>query len=285
MSWNAINSKLVKAAAAVAACVLGASALSGCGSSAASATEDNPQTLSVAISSINVPYSYVDKSNNVVGFEAEVFRAVDKEIPEYNFNLKTYDFPGVLAQLNSGKSDIAVATLDVTKERVNKFGHTASYVKAVQQLTVSTKNNTIKSVADLKDGTFFGETPAYPPAQLVEKYSKEHNANIKIEYGNLTPEQIVASVYEGKYDATSMDPVHLKGYNEQYGDKLKAVGPNLTEANIVSYTPNKNLPALPKIDAALKKLYENGTLKKLSEQYLGADYSQYVAADKLTASR
>lgn len=274
-----------RVAAVAVAGIFGLGTLTGCGSSAsAAATADHPQTLNVALSSINVPYSYVDKDGKLVGFEAEVFRAVDKALPEYQFDLKTYDYNGVLAQLNSGKSDIAVASLDVTKDRLDKFGATASYVKGVTKLVVAADNTKISSINDLHDASYFGLTPAYPPSQVIEKYNKEHNANITIDYGNLATEQYVAAIAEGKYDATALNPVNMIAFNKQYGNKLKAVGDDLTEASIVAYTPNKKLAALPKIDSALQKLYEDGTLKKLSEQFLGADYSQFIARDKLSVN-
>lgn len=276
-----ISSTWKKTAVTVAVCALGAGSLAGCGTASAAATADHPQTLTVALSSINIPYSYVDKDNKLVGFEAEVLRAVDKELPEYKFDLKPYDYAGVLAQLNAGKSDLAVASLDVTKERADKFGITGSYVKGVTKLTVAADNTKITSLADLKGTSHFGQTTAYPPSQVIEKYNKEHNANITIDYGNLSVEQLVTALVEGKYDSAAINPVNVNAINAKYGNKLKSVGPDLTSASIVAYAPNKKLAALPKIDTALKKLYEDGTLKKLSEQYLGADYSQYVSPEDL----
>lgn len=276
-----ITRKWMTVVAAASVCAVGIGVFAGCGSSAGA---NGPQTISVGFSTQNNPYEYVDKDNNPTGFEVALFQAVDKELPDYEFKFTPYDFNGVIAQLNARKSDLVIATLDTTKERMDKFGATASYAKDVTRLVVNKDNTSITTVKDLAGKTFYGGASTYPPTAAVEQYNKNHGNKIDIQYGGLTSEQIAASLEHGTYDAFSLNPVIAQSWNKQYGDHFKTVGEDLTEANIVAYASDKQFAALPKIDKALHKLYEDGTVAALSKQYLGDDYSQYVAADEVSAN-
>ena len=60
---------------------------------------------------------------------------------------------------------------------------------------------------------------------------------------------------------------------------IKAVGPTLTKVPtfFLLRKDDDMQQVADKIDAALKAMREDGTLKKLSEQYLGADYTSEPA--------
>ncbi|MDR2257795.1 MAG: transporter substrate-binding domain-containing protein [Treponema sp.] len=244
------------------------------------------QKIRVAHTQNYFPYDFINERGESDGFEVAVLRAVDALIPEYEFEFLGTSDDDLLIGVESGKYAVGVKGAWLTEERRQKFIIPEHYVGAsVIGIAFRTENaNQIKDFESF--ARFSGKLVPIPPQSaqwpVVEDFNKNHPE---------TPVKLIPSdvfiisdaytwVVEGRYDAffdiklsfdtTVKDP---QGAWHRYADRL-------------SYAPyraiptypliNKNYPDLAaKYDAVFQTLVDDGTLKKLSEQYFGEDIFQY----------
>lgn len=265
-------------AAAVAVASLGS--LAACGSSSAgdqsgAANNADAKTINIASATSIQPFDYVDESGNPDGYEVAVLKAADDLLPQYKFSVQPMDWKNIFVSLDSGKVDIASCFLQLNEERKEKYEYTTNpHVYAEEKLAVAKSTPDFKSLEDFAGKTiqvFNGSAEA----TALEKYNAEHpDKQVKLEYSDATWEQIVASIDKGVYDAATVTPINLEQLNKQYGDKLKLTGPSVLSLDGIFLLNKKDSQLREDLDGAIKKLGDNGTLAKLSQQYLGADYSK-----------
>lgn len=253
--------------------------LSACGTENTAAADENndanARTIVVGSSASIKPVDYVDEDGNLDGYEIAVLKEADKLLPQYKFEYKSEDWKNLFISLESNKVNIASNFLTLNNERKQKFSYTADPTLYTNMyLATSKRTSDIKSFDDFAgkkvlaiDGT--------SEAQKLESYNKSNpDAAFTLVHGVPTWEQVVASIDKGTYDAYVGSRTFIKQLNSAYGNKLKENGPVFSQEE-THYLLNKNESKLTTdLDGALKKLRENGTLKKLSEQYLGADQTE-----------
>ena len=111
-------------------------------------------------------------------------------------------------------------------------------------------------------------------AIILENYNKENNNAIEIVYQNGGANDFVAQVSSGRVDAFLGADFTLSLIDPK--KELKSVGPALSEADIL-FMFRKDDPEQKKlsdaVDGAIKELKADGTLAKLSSQWLGDDFT------------
>ncbi|MFC3748347.1 transporter substrate-binding domain-containing protein [Paenibacillus sp. GCM10012306] len=215
---------------------------------------------------------FIDENGKLTGFDVELLKAIDERLPQYEFEFQTMDFSNLLLSLETKKIDLVAHVMEKNPEREEKYlFNKEAYGHWRNRVVVDKSNDSIKSLDDLKGKkVLVGATSAQ--AQILENYNKDHDNAIDIVYQNGAANDTVNQVTTGRVDATLAADFVLPVIDPQ--NKLKAVGDGLSSADIL-YVLRKNDADEQKlsdaIDGAIKELRADGTLKKLSTEWLGAD--------------
>ncbi|MDR0624398.1 MAG: transporter substrate-binding domain-containing protein [Treponema sp.] len=244
------------------------------------------QKIRVAHTQNYFPYDFINERGESDGFEVAVLKAVDALIPEYEFEFLGTTDDDLLIGVETGKYTVGVKGAWLTEERKQKFIIPEHYVGA-SVIGIAFRTENADKITDFESfARFSGKLVPIPPQSaqwpVVEEFNKNHpDAPVKLVPSDVF---IISDAYtwvvEGRYDAffdiklsfdaTVKDP---NGAWHRYADRL-------------SYAPyraiptypliNKNYPDLAaKYDAVFQTLVDDGTLKKLSQQYFGEDIFRY----------
>ena len=84
--------------------------LHGNGESAKSAS--GVTTINVGSGNDGQPFGYLDKDGKPAGMDIALIQAIDKKLPQYKFKLVLSDFPTLITNLKSGKTDMALYQIE-----------------------------------------------------------------------------------------------------------------------------------------------------------------------------
>lgn len=220
--------------------------------------------------------AYLDENGKLTGYDVEVIKEIDKRLTQYEFEFQTMDFSNILLSLETKKIDIAAHLFEKNPEREQKFlFNKEPYAYWRNKIIVAADNHDpIKTLDDLiGKKVLIGPTSAQ--AQILENYNKEHKDGIDIVYQQNDANDEVLQVSSGRVYAT-LGADFLLPIKDPQG-KLKTVGDSLNEGNIL-YVFRKNDADSQKladaVDATIQELKADGTLAKLSTEWLGQDFSK-----------
>ncbi|MFC4777949.1 transporter substrate-binding domain-containing protein [Paenibacillus sp. GCM10023252] len=217
---------------------------------------------------------FLDENGKLTGFDVELVRKIDEELPEYEFEFKTMDFSNLLLSLETDKIDFVAHEIEKNPEREQKYlFNQEPYAHWRNKIVVTKENDSIQSLDDLK-GKKVLTTATSAQAQILENYNKEHENAIEIVYQNNGANDTVNQLVTGRVDATLSADFVLSLIDPE--GKLKTTGEPLSEADIL-FTFRKDEPESKEladaIDTAIVKLKGDGTLGKLSTEWLGGDFT------------
>ncbi|NBD26547.1 transporter substrate-binding domain-containing protein [Paenibacillus glycinis] len=219
---------------------------------------------------------FLDENGKLTGFDVELVKEVDKRLPGYEFEFQTLDFSNLLLSLETKKIDFVAHEMEQNPDRAAKYlFNKEAYAHWKTKIIVPKESKaTFKNLDDLK-GKKVLTTATSAEATLLETYNKSHDDAIKIVYTNGAANDTVSQLTSGRVDATLGADFTLSLIDPQ--GKLESVGDALEEAD-VQFVFRKDDPDEQKladaVDGALKEIKDDGTLSKLSVQWLGADYTQ-----------
>lgn len=258
-------------------------ALSACGSAAAGTvgSSSSGQQVTHIVASVEVdskPLSYTDNNGKLTGYEVELFKAIDAQLPNYTIDVTSSTPDGNSIGLDTGKYQVIGGGQYKTAERVSKYllpGPTgASAIQLYEK-----QGSSYSSLADLVGKSIAPVSPNGGIYNLLTTYNAAHpNAKVTIATSsNLTLAEALQGVDSGKYDAL-VEPSNLgeTGIIKSLGLKV-TTAPKPVQVNDTYFEVKKSDTALYQaINQALQKLRSNGTLSKLSTQFFGEDVTKYL---------
>ncbi|GED72747.1 L-cystine-binding protein TcyK [Brevibacillus reuszeri] len=218
---------------------------------------------------------FIDENGKLTGYDVELVRELDQRLPGYEFEFQTMEFANLLLSLETKKIDFIAHEMEKNPEREQKYlFNKEPYVVWKTKLIVTKVNNTIQSLDDLKGKKAY-TTATSAAAQILENYNKANNNAINIVYSNGSANDAVNQLTAGRADATLGSDFSRPLIDPQ--GKLKTVGEPLVSSNVL-FMFRKDEPEAQaladQIDEAIKQLKADGTLTKLSNQWLGGDYTK-----------
>lgn len=215
---------------------------------------------------------FINDEGKLTGYDIEIVKAIDEKLPEYEFEFKTMEFSNLLLSLETKKIDLIAHQMEVNKEREEKFlFNKEPYNVFPLKVTIHQGNKDIKSINDLA-GKKISVTPTSNSAVFIEEYNKKHNLGATINYGTNTTD-IINQLKTNRIDAIISTPFAAEFYNEQADAEQEVVGETLLNSKVY-FLLNKDETTLSnRVDEALRELKKEGVVSKLSEKWLGADYS------------
>ena len=217
---------------------------------------------------------FIDENGNLTGFDVELVREIDNRLPQYEFEFQTQEFKSLLLSLETKKIDFVAHEMEKNPEREEKYlFNKEPYAHWRNKIVVAKDNDSVQSLDDLKGKkVLVGATSAQ--AQIIENYNKENDNAIKVVYSGGGANDTVEQIVTGRVDATLAADFTLSLIDPE--TKLKTTGSALSEADVL-FMFRKNDEDAQKlsdaIDGAIKELKADGTLGKLSTEWLGGDFT------------
>ncbi|MGQ7276461.1 transporter substrate-binding domain-containing protein [Brevibacillus thermoruber] len=215
---------------------------------------------------------FIDANGKLTGYDVELIREIDKRLPDYEFELKTFEFKNLLLSLETKKIDLIAHQMEVNEERQKKFLYNdEAYNIFPLKVVVHKDNNTVKSIEDLK-GKKLIVTATSNSAVLAEKWNSEHGNPIQIVYTG-AGEDANEQIKSGRVDATISTQFAIDFLNKSVDAQLKTVGETLSNSKVYFLLRKDETELKQRLDEALREIKADGTLAKLSTQWLGSDYT------------
>lgn len=225
---------------------------------------------------------FIDENGKLTGYDVELVREIDKRLPDVEFEFKTMEFSNLLLSLETNKIDFVAHQMETNPEREQKYlFNKVPYSIFLNRVAVAKGNNAIKGLDDLvgkKVLTGATSNAAY----LLNEYNKTHNNGIDVVYSSGAANDTVQQIVSGRVDATITTDFANRFNTDADGNvALKTVGEPLNQSNVFFVFRKDEQPLADEIDQAITEIKADGTLKKLSEQWLGDDFTKTLEEAKV----
>ncbi|GAA3887236.1 MULTISPECIES: transporter substrate-binding domain-containing protein [Gibbsiella] len=250
--------------------VLGVLLLAGCDNSDNKPTDE--KVLHVGTFGVSIGFSYKQNGKDYEGYDIATVNAVAKKLGYSRVELTTADMTGLFGMLDSGKIDTIANQVEVNDKRREKYQFSQTYIYSGAQLVTRKDDNSINRIDDLK-GKRLGVDVGSSKENFLRKNYPDAGINIHT-YDE--PSAIIQDVALGRLDAYIMDRAGAQLLIDNSRLPLKPSGePVYRYQEAFPFVKNEKGDALRKqFDEALTALKSDGTLSKLSQQYLKQDVSK-----------
>ena len=280
---------LKKTGAAVLALTLTA-ALAGCGSSASSAAASSDTAaaastadtaaeteldkvkaagkLVVGVEGTYPPFTYHDDNGELTGLDIELGKALaDKLGVEVEFQEAAWD--SLLIGIDTERFDTVINSVSITDERAEKYDFSDPYYYEARRVVVRADDDSIHGPEDLN-----GKKIATNTNKAFIPWYEEQGVEV---VGVDTSGEAIDLLLSGRVDFVGTNVPVLNAYLQEHpdaADKVKEAFVIPNSEDVIAIPVRKGEPEfLDAINAALAELREEGTLKEISEKYLGGDYT------------
>lgn len=265
--------KLLKKTFIVANILTAGVILAACSSSGKSTSNDSYKselnqkgTLTIGLEGTYSPYSY-RKDGKLTGFEVELGNKLAKEM-----GLKAKFVPtkwdGLVAGLGSNKYDVVLNNITATPARAKNYIFSKPYIYSRYAL-ITRQGDSIKKLNDIK-----GKKLAEGTGTNNELVAKQNGATI-VPSGDFATS--LSLVRQKRVDATINAREAWYSYkksNSTDGLTYHDLSSEKDPAKIVGLFNKKSTKLRSETNKALKALRADGTLKKLSNKYFGANITE-----------
>lgn len=214
------------------------------------------------------PFSYHDSSNQLVGFDVDIGRAIAKQLGvKPDFIEGKWD--GLIAGLNANRYDVVINQVGITPERQAKFDFSKPYISSKAVLIVRSDNDSIKGFDDIK-----GKRSANTLTSNFGKLAEKHGAEVVPVQGF---NEAISLLTSGRVDATINDYLSFLDFKKQQPQAaVKIVASDASaEYSQSGVLMRKDQTALREaINQALSAIKADGTYQAISERYFGVDVSK-----------
>jgi len=228
-------------------------------------------TLTVGTAGTLYPASFrEEESDTLTGFDVELMKEVAKRL-DLEIEFKETAFDNMLTSVQNGQIDVAANDISVTEDRKEKFAFSKPY-KYTYGTAIVRKSDLsgIESLEDLK-----GKKAAGEATTVFMDVAREYGAE-EVIYDNATNDQYLRDVSTGRTDVILND-YYLQTLALAFFPEFDiTIHPDIAyNPQEVAFLMDKENDELQEnIDRVLDEMLEDGTVKKLSEQfYNGADVS------------
>ena len=225
-------------------------------------------TITVGTEGTYAPFTYHETDGTLTGYDVEVTRAIARKLG-VTVEFKETQWDAMLAGLKAGRFDLVANQVALTTpERQATFDKSEPYSWSGAMMLVRADNDDIKSLEDVK-GRKAAQTLSSNYGELATKLQAEIVPIDGMAQGLLL-------IRQKRAELTFNDSLALLDYlkkNPDAGLKTAWEAPADEKLGAGLIANKGNDEALAKISAAIVELREDGTLKKLGEQFFGKDIS------------
>lgn len=219
------------------------------------------------------PFTYHDENDELTGYDVEVAKAIGEKMGvEVEFSEITWE--GLLASLDNGTVDLVLNQVGVTDEREEKYDFTDPYLYSYIALITTGDNTEIDSWESARGKkTSLNVSSNY--AAIAEEYEMDITASE-------TFSKDIELLTAGRTDCVINNTIAFNDYLIQKPDvDIKIVDVQEDADTVAIPIPKGNEDLVDAVNKAIKELQDDGTLTKLSEQFLGKDFSHELTPDEI----
>lgn len=258
-----ISSTVLKSLAVAA---VGTLALTACGGSDAPATSEDPNAVKLindgkftVCSDIPYePFEFVKDGKNV-GFDMDIAAEIAKDL-NAELSVVVASFDSIQSGLFKTQCDAAISSVSITDERKGNMDFSTPYMD--DDLTLVAKEGS--GITDVESAK--GKKVGVQQATTGAKFAKE-NGLVPVEYD--TGNDQVMSLKSGQTVA-SLGNQSILGYAIKNEPTLKRVQDFKSGEQLGVAVAKGNTALLEKVNGTLKRITDDGTLKKFSDTWFGA---------------
>ncbi len=227
------------------------------------------ESVTVATSPGYAPFEFKE-DEELKGYDVDIWNEFEARTGikvEWEFA----DFSGLLGLLQSGKADAVSAQMAPDAEREKTFAFTDPINYYGSTVVVSQDNEDIKSVEDLA-GKKVGVGSGNSMQASVEAMYPDGDVTFEV-YTSATLEAMFADLEYGRIDAVLAQDIQTSMAMKENADlKIQMLDPFEYAPATIAVDKN-NTELLDALNEFIKILREDGTLKELSEKWVGIDIS------------
>lgn len=225
------------------------------------------------------PFSYIDESGEVVGFDIDISKEIAKRLG-VEYKVETPSWEIIVAGNWNGRWDICVCSMTPTAERAQVLDFVNEYYAAPAVVVVNVDNDDIKGGADLTGKKVGAQAGTTYEKYLLKELSIEKAAPIEFPFGETTavPYDSEDTAFQDlalgtgkRLDAIVSGYLTAKERVDKNPDKFKIVGDPLYGEPIWVAVEKGDPEWQAKIKELFKEMEADGTLKAISEKWVGAD--------------
>ncbi|MDO4306393.1 MAG: basic amino acid ABC transporter substrate-binding protein [Eubacteriales bacterium] len=223
------------------------------------------------------PFEFITADGVIDTFDG-IDMAIAKEIAEANdmeVKMESMEFDSLLVALQNGQVDAVIAGMTVTDERKEAVDFSTPYYTATQVMIVK-EDSDIEKAEDMADKKicviqgYTGETCVNEMGYDYEAFKKGTEA--------------IMELVNGKCDVVVIDSATAKQYvGDNEGLKIVEDPDAFASEEYAIAVQKGNTELLDKINTAIEKMIDDGTISELAAQYAEADAEEEAEEDAAEA--
>jgi L-cystine transport system substrate-binding protein len=253
----------------------------------AGASQQGPQIKKIIVGhGIFKPITYIGEDGKPTGVDIEALRLIDELLPEYEFEYWRSEQQAIFAALQSGKINIATTNSFWTQERENRYLFPKENLGMnIEGFVINRKFSNVKTL----------EEAAALKLRHAPIISGDGNHGILLEFNKRHPDTPVDIPLTDNHDTTTLKFGWIAegrydyaiGPKQNYEFLVKSETGELhhlyKDLDFIEFGSVRTWPIFRKdeqeladaYDRAVRKLKEDGTLRKLAVQFVGYDTWAY----------
>lgn len=217
--------------------------------------------ITFATSAEYPPFEYF-KDGEMVGFDIDIALLIAKELKK-EAKFVNMPFNGILPVLSSNRADAAIATITITPERQKNFDFSNPYYKEKIAI-IYPKDSPIKNGLDIQDKIIacqLGTT-----MELWLKQNIQAQNIVPLDSNNIAIESLKAGHVQG----VLIDIAQANAFSQNNKGLAFSVLEKSNSGYGIAFKKDSKL--IEQINAILKKLETNGTLKSLEKKWIEVEH-------------
>lgn len=251
--------KVVKKLVLALACVASVAMFAACGS------KKDENVIIFGTNAEFEPFEFVS-AKGVIGKYDGIDMAIAKQIAEDNgmtVRIENMEFDSLLLALENGQVDAVIAAMTIDPEREESVSFSVPYYTAKQVMIVK-EDSDIAVASDMADKKIV-VIQGYTGQTCVEKLGYEFQAFKK-------GSEAIMELVNGKCDVVVIDSATAEQYvKDNKGLKIVEDADTFDSEEYGIAVKKGNTELLEKINTALTKMKNDGTINELSAKYSGAE--------------
>lgn len=222
-------------------------------------------TLTVGTEGTYAPFTFHNDEDVLTGYDVEVIKEVAKRM-DLEVEFKETQWDSMFAGLNAERFHLIANQVGINDERKENYDFSEPYTYSTAVLVIPKDSEGITSFEDLS-----GKKSAQSLTSNYGKIAEENGAEL---VGVEGLAQAIELMKQGRAEATVNDKLAVLDYIKQKGEddiQIVAETDDVTEMAFIFNKDNKEL--VDAVNEQLKAMKEDGTLKKISEEWFGEDVS------------
>ncbi|MFQ5674075.1 MAG: transporter substrate-binding domain-containing protein [Nitrospinales bacterium] len=237
--------------------------LAGCGGDPQTGGSKNKPVV-VAVDATLIPMAFTDKHNKLSGFEVDLIRQVAREAG-FDIKLVNVEWAGLFGGLVTRKFDAVISSVTILEERKKRMAFSIPYLRSGVAMVVRRQTRGIETLEDVKKANGIVGAHLGTTAWFLIKKDPQIRAKGYQQYGHA-----ITDLVNGKIDAVvgeSSGTLYYQTHEKELFQKIKMVGETMTKEYYGIVLRKNDTELMEKINRALRRLLEDGTIRKLHDKW------------------